>query len=110
MAQGKKTGGRQAGTPNKSTAEVRAFARNYGPEAIELLANMMTTSENEAVKISAAKEILDRAYGKSYSGAELRETEKEIEREEAAAAYAKTPEGIAAAKRRKEFDDSLNIW
>jgi hypothetical protein len=69
MAKGRKTGGRALGTPNKVTGDVRALAREYGPEAIAALARMAGLTqapgaESEAVRVACLKEILDRAYGK----------------------------------------------
>jgi hypothetical protein len=64
MAQGKKTGGRSAGTPNKSTAEIRELAQAYGPAALRVAARLMRKSENEATQLAAAKELLERGYGK----------------------------------------------
>lgn len=71
MAAGKKTGGRQAGTPNKIQREDRALAKKYGPKAIEELAKMAGlakggegAAEAEAVRKGALDSILDRAYGK----------------------------------------------
>lgn len=70
MAKGKKTGGRQAGTPNKVQREDRELARKYGPKAIEELAKMaglkgeVGRAEAEAVRKGALDSILDRAYGK----------------------------------------------
>ena len=64
MAKGKKTGGRVAGTPNKATGEIKEAARAYGPQAIDLLWTLARTSESDQAKVSAAKEILDRGYGK----------------------------------------------
>ena len=66
-----KTGGRQAGTPNKFTAEVKAYAQEFGQDAIGILANLMYKSENEKTRIAAAKEILDRGYGRSAQAMEL---------------------------------------
>ncbi len=43
MAAGHKTGGRQRGTPNKATAEVKALAGQYGPEAIDTLVGLCQT-------------------------------------------------------------------
>lgn len=60
-----KTGGRQKGTPNKVTAEVREAALEYGPDAINELARLMKHAESERVRIMACREILDRAYGKA---------------------------------------------
>lgn len=80
MASGHKTGGRQAGTPNKATNEIKALAQSYGPAAIMRLAELggfladpsdptgtsrLKAAESEAVQVAAAKELLDRGYGKS---------------------------------------------
>jgi hypothetical protein len=64
MAIGRKTGGRQAGTPNRASAEVKAAARRHGQEAIAGLVRLMREGETDAAKIAACREILDRAYGK----------------------------------------------
>lgn len=61
---GKKTGGRKAGTPNKSTADVRAEARKFSPAAIARLAYLMEHAASEAAQVAAAKELLDRAHGR----------------------------------------------
>jgi hypothetical protein len=60
-----KTGGRIAGTPNKSTAEIRELAGQYGPTALAELARLGANANSEQARVSACKEILDRAYGKS---------------------------------------------
>jgi hypothetical protein len=60
-----KTGGRKVGTPNKSTVEIKELAQQYAPEAIAELARLMKEAESEAARVTAIKEILDRAYGKS---------------------------------------------
>lgn len=63
---GERRGGRKAGTPNKVTADVRAAAQKYGPKALKVLAKIMECDKQPAAaRVSAAKEILDRAYGKS---------------------------------------------
>lgn len=63
---GERRGGRKAGTPNKVTADVRALAGKYGEKALKTLATIMGDSkEPAAARVSAAKEILDRAYGKA---------------------------------------------
>ena len=41
---GLKTGGRQIGSLNKTTNEVRKLAQEYGQEAIEVLVNIMRTA------------------------------------------------------------------
>lgn len=63
---GERRGGRKKGTPNKVTADVRELAQSYGPKALEVLASIMEGEDQPpAARVSAAKEILDRAYGKS---------------------------------------------
>jgi len=66
---GKNTGsagrGRPPGSLNKATAEIKAAARKHGPEALKVLAALMKNAESEQAQIAAAKEILDRAYGKA---------------------------------------------
>ena len=87
MPLGKKAGGRQAGTPNKATAEVRALASEHGPAAIAELARLGTEAESEQARVSACNSILDRAYGKSRLSAPI-----EIDLPDTA-----TPEGIIKA-------------
>lgn len=65
MAKGKKTGGRKAGTPNKLTADVKALACQYTPQAIAELARLATKAESETARVAAIKELLDRGHGKS---------------------------------------------
>ena len=65
MAKGVKTGGRVKGVPNKATADVKEAARIHGPDAIRVLAALMTDADTDSAKISAANSILDRAYGKA---------------------------------------------
>jgi len=51
--------------PNKVTADIRAAALEHGPAALERLAHLAQHAESEATQVAAAKEILDRAYGRS---------------------------------------------
>jgi len=62
---GERRGGRQKGTPNKATASLKEMARQYTAEALEALVGVLRDSETDAAKVSAAKEILDRGYGKA---------------------------------------------
>lgn len=62
---GQRIGGRKPGTPNKATAEIRDLARKYAPEALIELARLTTQAESEQARVSAIKELFDRAYGKS---------------------------------------------
>lgn len=62
---GKRPGsGRKAGTPNKATADIKALAQQHGPEAIATLFTLMRKADTSQAKIAAAKELLDRGYGK----------------------------------------------
>jgi len=71
---GKREGaGRKPGAPNKTTADIRAIAQQWGPAAIETAAAMagivvkagIDRAESEQVRLSALSLVLDRAYGKS---------------------------------------------
>ena len=66
MHGGKRTGaGRPKGARTKVTADVKALAGKYAPEAFETLRKIMTHGESEPARVAASKEILDRAYGKA---------------------------------------------
>ena len=59
-------GGRPKGSVNKATADIRALAQKHGPDAIATLINIMTTRDDTpTAQIAAAKELLDRGYGKA---------------------------------------------
>src|SRR5262245_14300642 len=75
---GQRLGGRAAGTPNKATAEVRALASAYGPDAVDQLAVLagvarddagglitIGVAQTDAGRIAALGHLLDRGYGKS---------------------------------------------
>ena len=66
MRGGKRPGaGRRKGVPNKATADIKAMAQKYTPGALQVLHSIMKGSESDAARVSAAKELLDRGYGKS---------------------------------------------
>ncbi len=78
MATRPKTGGRQAGTPNKATADVKAVAATYTTAALETLAEIMQDdSAPPAARVSAANALLDRAVGKPRQELEHAGSEKE---------------------------------
>ena len=55
MAKGRKTGGRRAGTPNKSTAEVKAYAQQFDKEAIDILMAIARNKKaHEKARVAAA--------------------------------------------------------
>ena len=61
---GKKTGGRQPGSLNKVSADIRELAGQQGPAVIAELARLATGSDSEPVRVSAGRELLDRGFGK----------------------------------------------
>lgn len=64
MAAGRKTGGREKGTPNKATADIKAIAQLHSEAAVSELVRIMGNSESDAARVAAIKELLDRAHGK----------------------------------------------
>ncbi len=64
---GERRGGRVKGTPNKATASIRDIARQYTDEAVTALVSVLRGGEGipAAAQVAAAKEVLDRAYGKA---------------------------------------------
>ncbi len=63
---GKRPGaGRPKGAVNKATADIKAIAQQYGEQAMSTLFDIMLSSENDTARIAAAKEIIDRGYGKA---------------------------------------------
>lgn len=66
--------GNPGGRP-KVAAEVQELARAHGPTAIERLAALME-SENENVAIRAAETLLDRGYGRPPQAMVIREPEQ----------------------------------
>ena len=59
-----KTGGRQSGTRNKVTHDIKVLAQGYGPDAIKRLYHLALNASTESVQVSACRELLDRGYGK----------------------------------------------
>lgn len=64
----------QSGNPGgrpKTIGEVQELAREQTPAAIASLVNIATAGKSEAARVSAATELLNRAWGKApvtYSG------------------------------------------
>ena len=78
MATRQKTGGRQAGTPNKSTAGVKAVAATYTTAALAVLAEIMQDgTAPHSARVAAANALLDRAVGKPRQELEHAGSEKE---------------------------------
>ena len=60
---GERRGGRKKGTPNKRTAELRDIVRQYTPQAVKRVVELMG-SPDDAVALAACKELFDRGYGR----------------------------------------------
>lgn len=61
---GERRGGRRKGTPNLATASIRDIARQYTDQAVMALVGVLS-DESAAARVAAAKELLDRGFGKS---------------------------------------------
>ena len=73
-----KTGGRQPGTLNKSTASVKAVAATYTTSALATLAEIMQDgTAPHSARVAAANALLDRAVGKPRQELEHAGSEKE---------------------------------
>ncbi len=59
-----KTGGRKKGTPNKTTADIKAAFREHGQEFVRAVLKL-TKSKDENVRLKALQICLDRGYGKA---------------------------------------------
>lgn len=65
VPKGTRIGGRQKGTPNKATADVKAAAQVYTDDALKTLAAIMRSSKQPAAaRVAAASALLDRGHGK----------------------------------------------
>lgn len=64
VPKGVRIGGRQKGTPNKVTNDLKALAQVYTAEAVKTLAEHMR-GENPKASVAAARELLDRGHGKA---------------------------------------------
>jgi hypothetical protein len=69
MRGGRREGaGRPEGSKNKLAKALKdklsSLAQPHGPEIIRQLVILATTSKNDAARVMACREILDRAYGK----------------------------------------------
>jgi hypothetical protein len=56
--------GRPPGVPNRITRPLKELASQFGPDALQTLVSIMNEGENEQARIAAAKELLDRGYGR----------------------------------------------
>lgn len=57
--------GRPKGSTNKMTAELKALAQQHTAKALEVIVELAVNGEAETTRLAAAKEILDRGYGRT---------------------------------------------
>ncbi len=60
---GERRGGRQKGTPNRVTAELKLAFQKHGDELVKALLKL-AKSTDEKVQLGAIKECLDRGWGR----------------------------------------------
>lgn len=58
-----KSGGRQKGTPNRASTELRDMAREYTEEAVKIIAKCMRDKDPD-IRLRAVAMMLDRSHGK----------------------------------------------
>lgn len=56
--------GRPKGSKNKATTEIKKIAQAHGKEAIDQLVLLVAHGKPHATRVAAAKELLDRGYGR----------------------------------------------
>ncbi len=61
---GEHRGGRQKGTPNKITADIKAALRMHGDKLVKALLKL-TESKDERVRLGAIQTAMDRGFGKA---------------------------------------------
>ena len=64
--------GRPKGSRNKVTADIKALAQKSGPKVIKELLRLATKATNEGTRVAAAKELLDRGYGRAQTGIDMK--------------------------------------
>ena len=56
--------GRKAGGTNSVTPDIKQMTRRYADEAVQAVYNIMKKSKFESNRFAAAKELMDRGFGK----------------------------------------------
>ena len=67
---GERFGGRQKGTPNKATADIKAAFSKHGPELVKAVMKLCK-SDDENVRLRALTLALERGFGKAAQAIEL---------------------------------------
>jgi len=63
--------GRPKGRKNLLSAELKELAQSYGQQALETIVNVMISGDSDSIRMTAAKELLDRGYGKPVQANEI---------------------------------------
>lgn len=62
---GERRGGRQKGTPNKATVEIKELFRAHAQDALDAAVRILKESESDDTRLRAATFIIERGYGKA---------------------------------------------
>jgi hypothetical protein len=106
---GKRPGsGRKKGTPNRLTSSLKQYAAQYGTEAIDKLVEVMRNPEAPLNSVvAAARELLDRGFGKPVQTVEVSGEIQPIDRAELDRIYernmVKVAEYARIAEERREL-------
>ena len=105
---GKREGaGRKAGSPNKATSVIRELACKHGETAIQALVTLLEAVDTPAAaKVSAAKELIERGYGRTGNFVNL-ELEKPLSELTPAAAMATIIDMVTTSKVSTEEGQRL---
>ncbi len=72
---GERRGGKQVGSRNLATKDAKLaledLAKEYAPEALKVLAEVMAKSQSDPARVAAANGLLDRGYGKPRQAMEI---------------------------------------
>src|SRR5262245_66160930 len=60
-----KMGGRVKGQPNRTAADIRAICQKAAPEIVTELLRLAKSAKHEMTRIAAAREVLDRGFGRA---------------------------------------------
>ncbi len=90
--------GRPKGALNKSTRDIKTLAQKHTPAALKTLVEVMKGGESEAARVAAARELLDRGYGKAHQSSDVIVTTKRM-----------VVEGPARAKDADEWASQVPV-
>jgi len=101
--------GRRKGTANRVTRQIREAAQEHGEAALKKLVSLMNKGDTDSVKLGAAKEILDRAYGKSVINADINVTREIVDVTDAELAAIAAASSAGASKQANGKEESPRL-